>query len=151
MQVLSSAPMEMTKTVNVHAYMQVKKIKNSYVRCAQIKVLGSCLINLHLYAYKGQWCKELPNGICPPDQLRLGTLCTTSGNTGPSTRQTPGAWPSTCRSTDYAPPLWCGHLKSHLYPSGIGQRQWSCPSPAYARSSIYYFTWAWAGGQVEKE
>ena len=27
MQVLSSAPMEMTKTVNVHAYMQVKKSK----------------------------------------------------------------------------------------------------------------------------
>ena len=29
--------------------------------------------------------KELPNGICtPPDQLRLGPLCATSGNTGPS-------------------------------------------------------------------
>ena len=43
-------------------------------------------------------------------QLRLGPLCTTSGNSGPSARQTPGAGPSTHRSTDDAPPLWCGHL-----------------------------------------
>ena len=80
-------------------------------------------------------CKELSNGICPPpppppDQLRLGLLCTTSGNTWPSARQTPGAGSSTHRSTDYAPPLRCGHLKFHLHLSGIGQSQWSCPSPS---------------------
>ena len=92
-----------------------------------------------------QRCKELPNEISPPppplppDQLRLGPLCTTSGNTGPSARQTPGAGPSTCRSTDYAPPLWCGHPKSHMYLSGIGQSQWSCPSPSETRFPIYCF------------
>ena len=69
-------------------------------------------------------------GYAPPDQIRLGPLCATSGNTGPSARQTPGAGPSTRRSTDYAPPLWCGHPKSHLYLSGIRHSQWSCPSPA---------------------
>ena len=37
----------------------------------------------------------------PPDQIRLGPLCATSGNTGPSAKQTPGAGPSTRRSTDY--------------------------------------------------
>ena len=66
----------------------------------------------------------------PPDQLRLVPLCATSGNTGPSARQTPGAGPSIRRSTDYVPPLWCGHPKSHLYLRGIRHSQWSCPSPA---------------------
>ena len=51
--------------------------------------------------------KELPNGICPPlphqDQLRIGPLCTTSGNSGPSDRCTPEARPSTRRNADYAP------------------------------------------------
>ena len=65
-------------------------------------------------------------GYDPLDQLRLGPLCVTSGNCGPSARQTPeGA----CRGADYVPPLWCGHLKSHLYLSGIRHSQWSYPSP----------------------
>ena len=58
---------------------------------------------------------------------------------------------TTCRSSDYAPPLWCGHPKSHLYLSGIRHSQCSCPSPAKARSPIYYFIWAWVGCQVEKD
>ena len=75
--------------------------------------------------------RSSPNGdMPPPDQLRLGPLCATSRNTGPSARQTPEARPSTRRSTDYAPPLWCGHPKSHLYLSGIRHSQWSCPSLA---------------------
>ena len=45
-------------------------------------------------------------------------------------RQTPGAGPSTCRSTDYAPPLCCEHINSHLYLHKIRHSQWSCPSPA---------------------
>ena len=59
------------------------------------------------HTHKGH--KEIPNGICPPDQLRLGPLHATSGNSGPNTRQThEGGGPSTHRSTDYAPPLWVG-------------------------------------------
>ena len=51
-------------------------------------------------------------------------------------RQTPEARPSTHRSTDYAPPLWCGHPKSHLYPSGIRHSQWSCPSQPGSQFTI---------------
>ena len=58
---------------------------------------------------KDKGCKESPNGICPPDQLRQLRLGHYSGNIGPSARQTSEAGPSTCRSTHYAPPLWCGH------------------------------------------
>ena len=72
--------------------------------------------------------KELPNGIHPPDQLRL---CASLENSGPSTRQTPEAGPSTHRSTDYAPPLWCGHPKSHLYLSGVRHSEWLQPKPGF--------------------
>ena len=57
--------------------------------------------------------------------LRLGPLCATSGNTGPSTRQTPGAGPSTRRSTDYAPPLWCGHGRHYSVDWTTGLDYWT--------------------------
>ena len=41
-------------------------------------------------------------GYAPPDQLRLGPLFATSGNSGPSARQTTEG-SSTGRSTDSAP------------------------------------------------
>ena len=40
-------------------------------------------------------------GYVLPGQLRLGPLCATSGNAGPSARQTPEARPSTRRSNDW--------------------------------------------------
>ena len=45
--------------------------------------------------------------MCPPDQLSWDPW-----NYGPSTRQTPGARPSTRRSTDYALLLWCVGTRS---------------------------------------
>ena len=117
------------------------------------KILKHTHTHTHTHKRTKQRCRELCNkkGV-PLVQIRLGPLCANSGNTGPSAiDKTPGAGPSTHRSTEYAPPLWCGHLKSHMYPSGIRHNQWSCPSPAYARFQIYYFTWDWVGCQVVKE
>ena len=81
-------------------------------------------------------------GICPPPRpIKAGPLCATSENTGPSTRQTPEAEPSTRRSTDYAHPLWCGHPKSHLYPSGI--RVLSFPSLSQVPNLLFYLGLGW--------
>ena len=71
-------------------------------------------------------------GICPPRPIKL---CATSGNT--STRQTPEAGPSTRRSTDYTPPLWCGHLKSHLYLSEIRHSQIDAEMSTYYGPTLY--------------
>ena len=100
-----------------------------------------------------QRCKELPNEICPPppDQLRLGPLCITSGNTGPSARQTSGAGPSTRRSTDYAPPLCCGHPKSHCTSVELGKASGLVLPHPKLGSQFTVFTWDWVGYQVEKE
>ena len=59
----------------------------------------------------------------PADQLRLGLLCATSGNSGPSARQTPEGGSSTRRSTDYA-------LHLALFP-GPTQRLVPRPHPAF--------------------
>ena len=78
--------------------------------------------------------RSSPNGGYappPPDQLRLGPLRATSGNSGPSARQTPEARPSTHRSTDYAPPLWCGHPNINRKITG------SSPTSYHRRKKIH--------------
>ena len=87
-------------------------------------------------------------GYASPNQLRLGPLCATSGNSGHSARQTPEVGPSTCRSTDYT--LHCG----------VGTRSPTCTSVELGTASglvlpkpkpgPQFFTWAWVGCQVEK-
>ena len=47
-------------------------------------------------------------GYTPPDQLRLGPLCATSGNSGPSARQNPEARPSQALAGALTIPLHCG-------------------------------------------
>ena len=58
---------------------------------------------------KGQRTKDVRNSLAkyappPPRPIKGGS---SSGNSGPSARKTPEAGSSSCRSTDYAPPLWC--------------------------------------------
>ena len=47
-------------------------------------------------------------GYTPPDQLRLGPLCATSGNSGPRARQNPEARPSQALAGALTIPLHCG-------------------------------------------
>ena len=92
----------------------------------------------YTHKQKGKGCKELSNGIYfpppshppPLDQLRLGPMYITSGNSGAIAiaRQIPEAGPSTHRST--ASHCGVGTPTSHLYLSGIRHSQWCCPSLA---------------------
>ena len=91
---------------------------------------------------------ELPNEICthtrPPDQLRLGPLCATSGNTGPSARQTPEPL-----ARALTMPLHCG----------MGTRSLPCTSGELGTASVlvlpqpkpsaqFTILLAWVGFQV---
>ena len=89
----------------------------------------------------------------PPRPIKAGTLCTTSGNTGPSTRQTPGARPSTCRSTDNAPPLHVAWAQSPTCTSvELGTASGLVlPQPKPGLQFTILATWAWVGCQVEKK
>ena len=58
---------------------------------------------------KDKRTKDVRNSLAkyappPPRPIKGGS---SSGNSGPSARKTPEAGSSSCRSTDYAPPLWC--------------------------------------------
>ena len=76
---------------------------------------------------------------CPPSQC-WGPPCATSGELLKSGQ-----------ALKLALTMPSSTLQSHLCLSWVQHSQWSFPSPAWARFSVYYFTWAWVEYQVEKK